>query len=118
MAIIYSLVARGESVLVEYTENKGNFQQISKQILEKLPSKNTKVSYQYDNYVFHIMVDKGFTFFCMSDKEFGNRIPFLFLEDVKNRFQSSYGDKAKTAPPLSLNRDFARVLQTQMVCYY
>lgn len=41
--IIYSLVARGATILCEYTESKGNFQQISKQILEKIPSnKSTK----------------------------------------------------------------------------
>jgi vesicle-associated membrane protein 7 len=114
MTIIYSLVASGTNILAEYTETKGNFQSIAKQILEKIPGVNTKVSYQHDNYVFHIMVDKGFTFLCMSDREFGNRIPFAFLEDIKNRFQSSYGEKARDAAPFSLNRDFKRVLQNQM----
>jgi vesicle-associated membrane protein 7 len=115
MTILYSLIARGQTVLVEFTENKGNFIQISRQILEKIPSNNTKVSYQYDNYMFHIQVDKGFTYFCMSEKDFGNRIPFLFLDDIRQRFYSAYGEKAKTALALSLNRDFSRVVQTQMV---
>lgn len=115
MTIIYALIARDETVLVEYTQKKGNFQSISRQILEKVSSRNnTKVSYKYDNFVFHILVDKGFTYFCMSEQEFGNRIPFLFLEDIKNRFSGSYGERAKNATALSLNSDFGRVLRTQM----
>ncbi|KAL0476974.1 vesicle-associated membrane protein 7 [Acrasis kona] len=114
MAIIYALVAHTTTILAEHTQQKGNFQQISKQILEKLPTNNTKVSYLYDNYMFHICVDKGYTFFCMSEKDFGNRIPFEFLEDIKQRFHQSYGDKAQTAAAFSLNGDFGRILQRQM----
>jgi vesicle-associated membrane protein 7 len=117
MTIIYALVARGTTVLAEHTQQKGNFQTISKQILEKIPTKNTKVSYLYDNYIFHICVDNKYTFFCMSEKEFGNRIPFMFLDDIKQRFQQTYGDKAQNALAFSLNGDFGRVLQRQMEYY-
>jgi vesicle-associated membrane protein 7 len=50
----------------------------------------------------------------MSEKDFGNRIPFLFLDDIKSRFHQSYGDKAENALPFSLNGDFGRVLRRQM----
>jgi vesicle-associated membrane protein 7 len=29
----------------------------------------------------------------MADEEFGRRIPFAFLEDVKSNFKAQYGDK-------------------------
>lgn len=48
MSIFYSLVACGPKILVQYTEKKGNFPQISQQILEKMPSNDTKVSYKHD----------------------------------------------------------------------
>lgn len=121
MAILYALVARGSTVLAEFTEQRGNFQKISQQILEKIPSsRDTKVSYAYDNYVFHIAVSDGITYFCMSEKEFGNRVPFAFLDDIKQRFEAQYGpggERASTAGERTLNRDFGRVLRTQMTYF-
>ncbi|KAF0976883.1 hypothetical protein FDP41_004178 [Naegleria fowleri] len=115
--IIYSLVSRGTTILCEYTENKGNFQQISRQILEKIPSnKSQKASYLYDQYIFHILVhgENGLIFFCMSSKEFGSRIPFNFLEDIKERFLTQYpGDQSKRIQPNGLNREFGQVLKQQ-----
>lgn len=53
MPIIYSLVAMNKTILAEQAESKikGNFQGVSKQIIEKIASKNTKVTYEYDAYV-------------------------------------------------------------------
>ena len=54
MPIIYSLVAMNKTILAEQAESKikGNFQGVSKQIIEKMPpNKNTKVTYEYDAYV-------------------------------------------------------------------
>ena len=51
MPIIYSVVARGTTVLAEYTSqnSKGNFDQVSKKILEKIPTEHdSKMSYIYN----------------------------------------------------------------------
>lgn len=46
MSIIYSLIARGTTVLVDYTETTGNFQQITGSILQKIPlHDDTKCTY-------------------------------------------------------------------------
>lgn len=46
MSIIYSLIARGTTVLVDYTESSGNFQQITGSILQKIPlHDDTKCTY-------------------------------------------------------------------------
>ena len=46
MSIIYSLIARGTTVLVDYTESTGNFQQITSSILQKIPlDDDTKCTY-------------------------------------------------------------------------
>ena len=61
--------------------------------------------------MFHILVDNSVSYFCMADKEFGNRIPFMFLDDIKNRFVAQYPNfstQFKQALPNSLNRDFGR----------
>jgi vesicle-associated membrane protein 7 len=49
MPIIYSVVARGTVVLAEFSQAKGNFDQVSRRILEKIPTEhNSKMSYVYD----------------------------------------------------------------------
>lgn len=54
---------------------------------------------------------------CMADDSFGRRIPFAFLQDIKERFLERYGkDRALEAPPYGLN-EFSRVLSKQMVSF-
>src|SRR3989338_4932091 len=66
--------------------------------------------------MFHIMVvgEYGLIFFCMSGKDFGSRIPFNFLEDVKERFLNNYpGEQSKRIQPNGLNREFGQILKQQ-----
>lgn len=51
----------------------------------------------------------------MADEQFGRRIPFSFLDNIKNRFVSTYGNYCKTAVAYAFNAEFSRVLQVQMV---
>ena len=51
MSIIYTVVARGSTVLAEYSSSSGNFTQISRRILEKIPQQDGKMSYVYDKFV-------------------------------------------------------------------
>jgi vesicle-associated membrane protein 7 len=44
------------------------------------------------------------------------RLPFLFLQDIADRFKSTYGDRAKTAIAFAMNSEFAHVLQSRMEC--
>ena len=50
----------------------------------------------------------------MADEEFRRRVPFAFLQDIKERFKQLYGERAKTAIAFSMNEDFSRVLQKRM----
>ncbi len=45
--IIYALVARGDKVLAEYTDRAGNFEQVTRQLLNKIPPKDSMKSYVY-----------------------------------------------------------------------
>ena len=117
MPIVYALVARGRTVLAEYTSTSGNFPTVTRVLLDKIPSQDGKMSYVYDQHIFHYIVENAVTFLCMADESSKRRIPFAFLEDVKNRFTSTYGDKAHTAIAFAMNEDFARVLKKQMDFY-
>jgi len=86
--------------------------------LEKIPtSANSKMSYVYERHIFHYMVDAGLTYLCMADEEFGRRIPFMYLEDLKSRFKSAYGDRGKSALAFGMNEDFSRVMKNLMDYY-
>jgi hypothetical protein len=52
----------------------------------------------------------------MADDTFGRRIPFAFLQDIKEKFLANYSkDRANTALPYGMN-EFAKVIEKQMVC--
>lgn len=116
MSIIYSLIARGTTVLVDYTESTGNFQQITSSILQKIPlDDDTKCTYVSGSYHFHVIVDDGIIYLCMADEEFGKRQPYAFLEEIKRRFvNSSLKQRARTAHANEFRRDFGQVLASQM----
>merc|ERR1719410_3271501 len=74
------------------------------------------MSYVYpkEGYVFHYMVKDGITYLCMADEGFGRMIPFRFLEDMKNKFIDSFGDRARTAIAYSFNPDFQGTIRSLM----
>jgi len=117
MPLIYSLVARETVILAEFTSTSGNFTTVTRRILERIPQKESKMSYVYDRHIFHILVEEGLTFLCMADEEFGRRIPFAFLDDIKNRFIATYGNRGRSALAYAMNEEFSRVLQKQMEYY-
>ena len=45
------------------------------------------------------------------------RVPFAFLEDIRRRFRSQFGDAIHSAIAFSFNEEFAPTLQRQMEFY-
>ena len=85
MTILYALVARGTTVLAEFTSTSGNFPTITRVLLGKIPEEDGKMSYVYDQFVFHYVVENKITFLCMADENAKRRVPFAFLDDIKVR---------------------------------
>ena len=75
------------------------------------------MSLLYDEYTFHYIVENGITYLCMAAESFGRRIPFAFLQDIKEKFQNQFGDQAQTALAYQMNQHFAPTLQNQMAFY-
>lgn len=48
MSLIYSVVAKGEIILSEYTDYRGNFEQVSLGLLKKV-QKNTRAVFSYED---------------------------------------------------------------------
>lgn len=97
MTILYGLVSRGKTVLAEFTNASGNFQTVTRVLLGKISeNQDGKMSYVYDNHVFHYIVENRITYLCMCDETERRRIPFAFLVDVKQLFNEQYGEQAQT----------------------
>jgi hypothetical protein len=57
--IRYALVSRSKTVLAEFTDQAGNFPTVTRMLLGKVDdSKNGRVSYVYDQYMFHYLVSE------------------------------------------------------------
>ncbi|KAK6941697.1 Longin domain, partial [Dillenia turbinata] len=118
MAILYSLVARGNVILAEFSSTPTNANGIARQILEKIPPNNdTNVSYSQDRYIFHAKKADSLTVLCMAEDNFGRRLPFEFLQDIHQRFVRTYGRGILSAPAYGMNDEFSRVLSQQMEYY-
>ena len=87
---------------------------MARAILEKLPTTDSRVSYSQDRHLFHVVCSAGIVYLCMADEAFGRRIPFAFLEEVRDRFVAAYGGGATTALAYAYNTEFSRVLHQQM----
>jgi len=120
-SLLFSLVSRGAVVLAEQgsdkTEAARAAPRVARRIIEKLSVANNRVTYSQESCLYHILVENGIIYLAMADESFGRRIPFAFLEDVKNRFSSQYGATASTALAYAYNTEFSRVLRQQMEYY-
>ena len=100
------------------TNATGNFPTVTRVLLEKIPPQDGRMTYVYDEYVFHYVVENGICYLCMSDEPSKHRIPFAFLEDVKQRFLQQFGlEQAQQAIAFSMNEGFKAVLGERMDFY-
>lgn len=61
-------------------------------MLERLPRYDTKVSYQYENHTYHIQVENELQYVCISDQNFQLRTVYAFLEAIKDKFKTQFGE--------------------------
>ena len=113
--IIYAIIIRDpDTVLTEFSKAQGNFPQITRNIISKIP-RNGKYSYSYnENFCYHYISEKNFMFMCLADSGFAKRTAFLFLEDLKSKFFEKYSKIANTVIAFGINSEFLDVLKTRM----
>ena len=90
MPIYYGLVVKeAKTVLWDFTEFGGNFQQITRQLFPYI-DKNKRKSFQASEYYFHCIDDEGITFLCMANEETDRKVAYAFLEDLKKTFYDTF----------------------------
>jgi len=84
-------------------------------LLAKIPLTDGKMTYVYDDYVFHYVVDSGICYLCMSDEKNKHRKAYSFLVDMKDHFLAQYGlEAAQLAIAFSFNEEFSKVICERM----
>jgi hypothetical protein len=120
MPIIYSLVARQQNVLCEYTEGSGNFMTYARAVLRDVDERNhptdTRNVFTVDGHNFFYYTFDGLIYLCMCDESFQSNVAYAMLMETKDEFLSRYGQKGKTAIAFSM-KGFESQLKTLMIKY-
>lgn len=114
MPILYSVVARGTTILAKFASCAGNFAEVTEQILSRITPENSKLTYTQGSYLFHYISEDRVIYLCITDDDFERSRAFLYLTEIKKRFQTAYHGRAQTALPFAMNSEFSRVLSTEM----
>ncbi|KAF5282176.1 hypothetical protein FQR65_LT02873 [Abscondita terminalis] len=117
MPILYSVVSRGATVLAKYASCAGNFPEVTEQIISKIPLQDNKLTYSHGSYLFHYICEAKIIYMCITDDEFERSRAFLFLNEVKRRFQTTYGSNVDNAMGYAMNSEFASILANEMKHY-
>ncbi|KAL2608897.1 hypothetical protein R1flu_027470 [Riccia fluitans] len=116
--LIYSFVARGSGqnvvVLAEYTAFEGNFKQIGLQCAQKLSGDNHSITYTCDRHTFNYLLEDGILYLVVAEEDFGRKIPFAFLNRIKEEFRKKHGGEAGRLEAHSLDKKFGPVMKDQM----
>ncbi|XP_015592672.1 vesicle-associated membrane protein 7 [Cephus cinctus] len=117
MPLLYSVVARGPTVLAKHASCAGNFAEVTEQILSKIPPHNDKLTYSQGPYLFHYICEDRIIYMCITNDDFKRSLAFLYLNEIKRRFQAAYGQRAQNALAYAMNTEFSRVLANEMKHY-
>ncbi|XP_076175798.1 vesicle-associated membrane protein 7 [Ptiloglossa arizonensis] len=117
MPILYSVVARGTVILAKHATCAGNFDEVTENILAKIPLQPDKLTYSQASYLFHYIWDNNIIYMCITDDEFQKSRAFLYLTEIKRRFLIIYNDGAQTAVAYAMNTEFGRILANEMKYY-
>lgn len=68
MPLLYSVIARGTTVLARYATCAGNFAEVTEQILTKIsPGETGRLTYSHASYLFHYVAQDGVVYLCITD---------------------------------------------------
>ncbi|KAJ3862804.1 VAMP/synaptobrevin-like protein [Lentinula novae-zelandiae] len=118
--VIHALVAQGPTILAEHKAGSRDFSQATQTILSKIPPNNSKLTYVWEQYLFHYVSEGGFTYLVMADDSAGRRMPFAFLAELQRKFLEAPSSSSLNDPELpayGLQGTFAPTISNLMNTY-
>ncbi|KAH7890477.1 VAMP synaptobrevin-like protein [Phlebopus sp. FC_14] len=120
-AQLNALVARGSVILAEHQAPGGrDFSHATQTILSKIPPNDSKLTYAWEQYLFHYISESGFVYLVMADDSAGRKIPFAFLVELQRKFielPSSSSAVLSSTPAYGLQGSFSPTIATLMHTY-
>jgi len=113
MSLIYSLVAREDIILVEFTPFSGNFVLTAQQILKRCTANRKYNKFSAGNYIFYILY-QDLIFLVMSDLKYSERIAFKYLENIHKLFFATCSIQKALTIQMYGAMDFAKDLRDNM----
>lgn len=84
--IVLALIASGSTILTEtHDEEHVRFLTAAETVLTRIPPNATRLSYSYENWLFHYVQENGIIYLCTADGEMGRRLPFAFLSEIQKK---------------------------------
>ncbi|KIM43750.1 hypothetical protein M413DRAFT_443656 [Hebeloma cylindrosporum] len=118
MSLIHALVAKGTTILAEHQSGKRDFSQATQTILSKIPPNDSKLTYVWEQYLFHYISEGGYTYLVMADNSAGRRMPFAFLGDLQRKFTSAPSSSSSDEiPAYGLQGSLAPIIAGLMHTY-
>ncbi|KAG1853308.1 synaptobrevin-domain-containing protein [Suillus tomentosus] len=121
MSLINAIVSRGPTILAEHqAPGQRDFSHATQTILSKIPPNNSKLTYVWEQYLFHYISEDGFTFLVMADDSVGRKMPFAFLADLQRKFTelpSSSSAVLSSTPAYGLQGTFSPTIASLMHTY-
>ncbi|SNX81596.1 related to vesicle-associated membrane protein 7 [Melanopsichium pennsylvanicum] len=89
--IVLALVAKTSHILAEtHDPAHDRFLPAAQTILSRIPPNSSKLSYAFQEWLFHYVSQDGMVYMAVADAESGRRVPFTFLAHVQKKFLSSF----------------------------
>ncbi|KAN0000335.1 hypothetical protein ACTFIZ_000776 [Dictyostelium cf. discoideum] len=114
--ILYACVSYKGVCLVEHKIANGNFIDLARRLITKIPPTSKKI-YTSENHNFHYISENDLAFLCLCHEKLGVQIPSEFLSDIRQQFIRSYGQSFSQNSPTALYDPFIRVLEERMKYY-
>lgn len=84
--IVLALVAHRSRILAEtHHPSHDRFLAAAHTILQRIPPSSSKLSYAFQDWLFHYVAHDGLVYMAVADTETGRRIPFAFLAHVQKK---------------------------------
>ena len=120
MALLYSLVARGTTVLAECSKsNSAECKKVAQGLLAKFEGEeNLRRSLTHGNFDYCLISDPHVVYLCagVASKEMTTSTMLGFLSDIKDKWNATVSlSEIEAATTLSLNERFSRTLEVKMV---
>ncbi|MCO5556527.1 hypothetical protein L7F22_010076 [Adiantum nelumboides] len=97
--IVLALVASGSTILCEtHDPEHERFLTASETILGRIPPNASRLSYSFEDWLFHYVSEDGLVFLCAADGGMGRRLPFAFLSETLLKFLATFDSTLLASP--------------------